>query len=104
MPGPSPQSTKRIQTQESTAAPKYLAADCALLVVYGAVAAFFFSRYLRHHRLPSIGVALLSLGWILFAATDLGLFDTALERWVGVPTGIFLLSTAWWLDTKDRRK
>jgi hypothetical protein len=79
--------------------PSHLA-DISLLVVYGAVAAFFASRALDGRRLlarrlASVGVALLPMGWILLAAWDLGLWapgSSGLVRWFGVGFGLFLLT------------
>ena len=76
-------------------------ADVGLLFVYGAVVAYFVSRYLRHRVAASLGVALLPSGWIALA---LGLQTSVLEqvKWAGVGAGIVLLVLVLQADRGDK--
>lgn len=68
-------------------------ADVGLLLVYGGVILFFVLRYVRFRKAPSIGVALLPLGWIFLALINLQILSgtDGLVSWCGVVIGCFLL-------------
>lgn len=78
-------------------------ADVGLLLVYGAVVAYFVSRFLRHRVAASLGVALLPSGWIALA---LGLQTSALEgvKWVGIGAGVALLVLVLQADRGDKQR
>lgn len=81
------------------------AANWALLFVYGGVFLFFAvgryranrakrpNRERGHHRI-SLGIGLMSIGWMWLALLDLGLVKPlpfGIVRWCGVGVGVFLL-------------
>ena len=71
------------------------AADVALLLIYGSVCFFFILRFALHRRPPSIGIALLPLGWIAISVHRLDLIDDdalTIFSWLGVGAGAFLLT------------
>jgi hypothetical protein len=79
------------------------AADVALLVVYGGVAAFFIYRFVRHRRMASVGVALLPMGWIVVALYDLNLIadGSSFVRWCGVAVGLLVLTSVFRAEQVD---
>ncbi|MCC6178799.1 MAG: hypothetical protein WAZ94_15315 [Phycisphaerales bacterium] len=79
-------------------------ADVAILLVYGGVMAYFVSRFARFWRWPSLGVAMLPIGWVLLA-----LEEHAAERvvdatkWAGVGAGLLLLFMVLAADRSETR-
>jgi hypothetical protein len=70
-----------------------VAADFLLLVVYGCVGFFFFIRWARMRKWPSLYLAISApLGWTLLAMWDLGVIEPpSLLRWFGVATAVAML-------------
>lgn len=79
-------------------------ADVLLLLVYGGIVFFFLFRFLQHRKLPSLGIALLPMGWIVISAHQLGILDERASNagcWVGLVFGVFLAASLF--DIERRR-
>jgi hypothetical protein len=81
-----------------------VAADVALVVVYGALGCFFVYRGVVARNPSSFGLAIsLPLGWMVLAGQGLQMFESAqlgkLLRWGGVGWGVYLL----WSVTRHER-
>lgn len=76
--------------------------------MYGAVGFFFFARWVRLRKLPSLYLALSApLGWVALALWDLGLtapLPWAPARWVGAAVGLLMLTSVVRWDKVDPPK
>lgn len=80
------------------------AADVAILVVYAFVVGYFLRRFWRFRKPPSLGIALLPIGWVLLALHHRIMRDELLAlKWGGVLLGVALIVSVTHADrTGDR--
>lgn len=81
------------------------AADLCLLLVYGAVVAYFVGRFVQYRVKASLGVALLPSGWFLVALhVQAPAHALAVMKWCGVSAGVVLLALVLHADRGDTRR
>lgn len=67
-------------------------ADTALVAVYAFIALYFLRRFIRYRKWPSLGIALMPMGWIALALQG-RMLAPALDgvKWIGVGLGVALI-------------
>lgn len=81
------------------------APDLALLFVYAFVVIYFLRRFARFGKLPSLGIALLPMGWVLLALAP-GIQQPIMitAKWVGVLFGVLLIVSVTHTDRIEQEK
>lgn len=78
-------------------------ADIAVILVYAFVSLYFLSRFLVYRKWPSLGIALMPMGWITLALAS-QIQPPALEgvKWTGVGLGVALIVSVLLADREKK--